>query len=429
MAHCGKCQTRTILMLGLLFVSALVFAQKKESDDKSNDALLNQYVKSKGNSLIVFDSSNIKQFWVDNSVVSKDNSINILLRKSNQQGFDSIPLRIQLANVWNSQDCKVEVISETADLDFSTLNGKQKDLSVSSPDDKFINYSVNSSVFHLEDVPEKAFFLKFSTKKSSVLSIKRIVLTFPNNANFLSSPGVLKGTIENLSTASTVRNMDDMASVTGKRTVLNTNKNIIVSNNTSVQSSAKIKNIGETQARLFIGYTLFSRDSVKLDSKNYPYDNTIIKVVSSEENSKTIIVDSMPSKWTKGCYIALNAEEDLSDIPNMTLSEGKIQEIKELPDGHAEITLDKPFKNALKENTKLRIHGSGGNFFYTTNILLNPGQEESFKSFIPKDESMTQYSYKVFPKGVYYVQPSILSYSQDSNTDNTILIIEFDHTF
>ena len=422
-----------LIILALLFLYVQPIKTNAADDTNANEQLIQQYVQSKGSDIIVFDTSNIKQYWIDNSVESQDDSFTIQLKEGAKQGYDNLPLRIQLANVRESQDCKVEVISETADLEFSALNDKQKEISVSSQERKLVNCSVISSVFHLEDTPKNIFFLKFASKNSQVLSIKRIILSFSHNPNstFLDSPVSLKLSKEILSPLnSKMIDVDGNISVTGKNTVIFVNKKFILSSNNTIHSSVKIKNTGETPTQIYIGYKMFSKDSTPLDARNYPYNDTnkLLKVISSEDNSNTIIVDSMP-EWAKGCFIAMNAEEDLSDIPNMTLSEGRIQEVRELSDGHAEITMDKPFKKALPQNTAIRIHGRGNNYLYTNNKVLNSDQEEVFSYTISKDENGLFYTSKTFPKGVYCVQPVILSYSKASDKENTILISEFDFSF
>ena len=85
---------RSKVKIGLsLFVGFLVFssafAQKVSSIDngfeKNDSELIDKYIKSLGDKTIVFDGSNIKQFWVDKTVVSKNNEIIILLTNKNKR--------------------------------------------------------------------------------------------------------------------------------------------------------------------------------------------------------------------------------------------------------------------------------------------------------------------------------------------------------
>ena len=137
--------------LTALFLSFALFAQVNAQNAKSDsdEELLNRYAGDKGAGIIVFDASNIKQFWIDSSVERGDNSIEIVMNGNNVKGFESIPMKIQLANVREFQDCKVEMIVDTNDVGFSALDEKNKVLSVSSLEEKLLHYTIVSSVFHL----------------------------------------------------------------------------------------------------------------------------------------------------------------------------------------------------------------------------------------------------------------------------------------
>ena len=392
----------------------------------SNSILLQKYILSKGVNIIVFDESNIKQFWIDNSVLTKDNRINIILSSNTTNGNESVPLRIQLANVNEAQDCKVEVISETEDFGFSVLNNSSKVLSSSKKDNNFLNYSVASTVFHLEDTTELYFKLKFNSKISESLSIIKIILSFSSNkeSTFLVSPGTINYSTSTLSTSSTISSSNSKSiSVTGKQSAIFSNKKIITMANTFV-SSVTIKNIGDTETTVYVGYGAYTQDGVWLNARNYPVSDKVLKVLSSQEGSTSIFVDAY-SDWKKGYYLALNAQEDFSDIPNNFFAEGTISEIKKKDNGQAEIILSAPIKTKIKEGTKVRIHGYNGAYLYTGIRTLQPGEEHTFSSTIKKDESYVGYSSKAFSKGVYYVIPLILSYTTDPNKKNTILISNF----
>ena len=267
----------------------------------SNSILLQKYILSKGVNIIVFDESNIKQFWIDNSVLTKDNRINIILSSNTTNGNESVPLRIQLANVNEAQDCKVEVISETEDFGFSVLNNSSKVLSSSKKDNNFLNYSVASTVFHLEDTTELSFKLKFNSKISESLSIIKIILSFSSNkeSTFLVSPGTINYSTSTLSTSSTISSSNSKSiSVTGKQSAIFSNKKIITMANTFV-SSVTIKNIGDTETTVYVGYGAYTQDGVWLNARNYPVSDKVLKVLSSQEGSTSIFVDAY-SDWKKG---------------------------------------------------------------------------------------------------------------------------------
>ena len=139
------------LALILLFIFSFAHAQNTDLNDSN---LIDSFIKAKGyNHPIVFDDSNIKQYWIDNFVISQNGLIKILKNSPGQSKVFPL-LKIQLANVNETQDCKIEMITETPDVAFyiysvSAYSSQMKRISSSVQDDDFIKYRVFSSSFHL----------------------------------------------------------------------------------------------------------------------------------------------------------------------------------------------------------------------------------------------------------------------------------------
>ena len=111
---------KAFLLLLMTSVSNGAFAQTSTTDDSK---LIEQFIQSKGYSeIIVFDASNIKQFWTDKTVFSRDGLIHVSLNKNDNSTFESVPLRIQLANVKETQDCKIDIITDNSDVSFTVFN-------------------------------------------------------------------------------------------------------------------------------------------------------------------------------------------------------------------------------------------------------------------------------------------------------------------
>ena len=179
------------LLLFAFASTSVVFAQQKKDSGADDETLLNQFVQSKGYvQTIVFDSKIIKQFWIDRNIISRNNVIEVFLSaiKNKRQ---TLPQNIQLANVIETQDCKVDIITENRDMSFSVVDSKGKVLSSSSQTEEFLQYSIASSEFHIEDLNGFSFGIVFSSEKSDVLRIKKIILSFSRNENsaYAGSPG------------------------------------------------------------------------------------------------------------------------------------------------------------------------------------------------------------------------------------------------
>lgn len=423
--------------IALLFSLLAASAWWIKAEDSNDDILLNKYVESFKTSTIVFSPSNIKQFWVDKSVFKKDDVFVISL----PDNHESVPLKLQLANINESYDCKIDMITDEQDVAFSVLDTKMKIISKSNPSDDFIQHHIVSSVFHLQDTQNLSFFIKFKSGSSSI-AIKRIILSFSKNPDslYLSSPGKMIITDKNSSAQSgSIKAIDNTSfSATANTLKLFSNKRLLVADNT-ISISVTVKNTGNSLARVHIGYAPYTKNNERIHNRNNPYPNTksVLTVVSAKKDSNSIIVDSM-TEWQKGCYLVLNAEEDYSDFPNFSFVGPRISEMKKMENGNAEIILDEKLSKEIKKGSKIRIHSSWNTEILCTNIqTLHPGEEMHFESSIKKDNQLLQYiphGTKAFCRGTYYVVPVIYSLSVNQNgsasdQENTIEIKDFTVTY
>ena len=163
---------------------------EKTQFQEANESMVKQYISSKGTKTVVFDSSNIKQFWIDNSVSATNGLFHITLPKSHE----SAPQKIQFINVDESMDCNIEILAENQDISFSAYNKSMGFLSSSKQEDKFLDYYRSSSSFHLEDTTDNSFFLKFFSSNSDLLKIYAIIFYFTENKTrlALSAPPSVK---------------------------------------------------------------------------------------------------------------------------------------------------------------------------------------------------------------------------------------------
>ena len=414
----------------LLYIMAIDLSFSQDIQSNNDNELIEQYVQSKGSGIIVFDSNNIKQFWPDVSVISFDNYFEIHLFQKESR-FESKTLKIHLANVNETQSCNIDIITDDSDCSFSLFDCDSNILSSDNSRDTFVQNIVLSSLFHLERTQDLSFYLQFNSNTSDIIKIKKIILSFSNNKNssFVVSPGTLNLSMNSVIVKSgQISSLDTVSfSVRGQQNDILSAKKILIEDDKPLSSSVKIKNTGDTVVRIYAGYAVYSKEHFLLDGKNYPYTDPdqILTVISSAPEKNQIIVDQYPD-WRKGCYLALNAKRDSSDIPSMLLA-GKIIDVKKLENNYAEITLDKSIPKDLKKGSKVRINGLNGSYLYTDILTLQPQEEKIITSRIQKDNSLLEYlpKAKAFPKGVYYVIPLILSYTVEPNKDNTVHISDF----
>ena len=404
-----------------------LFAQSNNDNE-----MINQFIEAKGyTQTIIFSPENIKQFWIDKSVSSQNGEIKILLNNRNNS-FESVPLKVQLANVDEGIDCKVDVISTNINLSFAINNSKNENISSSIPENDFINYHIASSTFHMENAQDYSFSMLLSSTRDDILSIKKIILSFMDNKNssFLRSPGKLvlsKDTLTNQDAI--VSNTDGSFSRAGVYINFLSSKYIFVKNNT-LAYSAKVKNTGNAPSRIYAGYKLFAKGGIALDGKNFPYKNLnkTAKIVSAKKGSTSIVIDTF-LEGTKDCFLSLDAKDDLSDIPSFSFANGKIVSIKQLDDGQAEITMSETLKDDIKEGTTCRINARSGSHFYLQTKILQPGETGELSFEVKLDQNHHFYTGSKIPSGVYYVQPLLYSHSQDTKVENTVQISDFEISY
>ena len=195
----------------------------------------------------------------------------------------------------------------------------------------------------------------------------------------------------------------------------------------SITSSVTVKNIGDTPTTVSVGYTPYTASGIRMDNRIslYHKSNKVLKVISSEANSNKIIVDDYP-EWTKGCFVALNAKEDLSDFPNCSFIDQPVASVNKNEEGQFEIVFDKPLKTPIAKDSFIRIQSPrGDSYMYVNTKRLQPGEEATLTSSIKKDDDLFQFSTKSLWRGVFYIKPMIRSYSVENTKENTVLVTDF----
>ena len=421
---------RIELLLFILFVcSPYVFSQSKIESTNKDSKLIDEYVQSKKQPIIVFDSNNIKQFWIDNSVYSSSQTINISLSGGKSEQF-----KIHLINVNESQDCTVEMLMEDKEASFSILDGNNRTIAKSTDDVPFLEYFVKKSTFHLENIKDGTFFLFFSSS-SQTIRIKRIILSFDRNEDsaFFASPGKISLSKDSF-TAVRSEIIDGEKTnqfiVKGILSLILSNQKIISANNDTFHVSAKVKNVGNNDTNVMIGFGAYNNNGTWINNNHYPYNNInkVLKVISAKKGDTKLMVDSYP-EWKKEARIALNAKEDLSDVPNTSLLNETVLEVKETDENHAEITLNSPLSMDLEEGTLIRINSSGSGYLPIMSKVLKAGEETLFDVEISKDDQFLQYSPEAISHGVYYLRAVLMSYSVDQTLENTLLVEDYTVTF
>jgi len=152
-----------------------------------------------------------------------------------------------------------------------------------------------------------------------------------------------------------------------KHSVYSLKKKIKVDPAKKYQMSVKVKQFGEKPAYTRIGFIPYDAKGRIIDPKqgsNNTKGSLTTLAAAIAKGAKSLTVKDA-SKWKKGPhhFVAFNAKEDMSDIPNFNLA-GTITKIEKTGDVYT-ITFTKALEKAYSAETMVRQHRSGGTYIYT----------------------------------------------------------------
>jgi hypothetical protein len=130
--------------------------------------------------------------------------------------------------------------------------------------------------------------------------------------------------------------------------------------------SGTFKSLGEEKSKIYYGFICY--DKKKQHVVNY-HSNVILGSATTlaqecKKGDKALVIKTN-KKWKKGLWVAFNAKDDFSDLPNResfyriteVVTKGKDMELK----------LSVPIKKVYPAGTKVRAHSSKyGTYLYTT---------------------------------------------------------------
>lgn len=212
--------------------------------------------------------------------------------------------------------------------------------------------------------------------------------------------------------------------ISGKKSETFAKDYIAVPDKNRLILNVEIKNIGTNSTTIYIGYSLFDKDKKQMMTYHYPNNNTLAKIVSAKINESVLIIDRQP-QWFQDSYVVLNAEEDLSDVPNYNLLPGTISNVDFLSDGTAKVHLTKPLDDDIPLGTTIRLHYGMGNYVCDTSKTLEPGESVLFSKSIAKYQTYSFMNSNAIPQDACFIQPLILSFSANDDF-NTIEILKWE---
>ena len=269
----------------------------------------------------------------------------------------------------------------------------------------------------------------YNTKNVEVYTIPPYLMSLSNNQFFLQSPQTINISRNILDCNNCIFLDDQSILFKGIRSQLFYQKKFIISD-APCNIHLKIKNVGNVQARIYIGFELYSNDNQRIDSRNYPYNgNRNLKVISSETGSNRIIVDSNTYDWKKKAYVVLENIRDHYEIPSYNFINGRVSDIIQNENGTSTIILDSILLSCIKKDSYIRINGPSDLYQYCYVRIIQPGKEDTVDLSLSRQNDCTSLSSPSIPQGVYFIKPFLFSFTPGGKVENTIQISDFSISF
>jgi hypothetical protein len=202
-----------------------------------------------------------------------------------------------------------------------------------------------------------------------------------------------------------------LAGVVDNRSDVFSSKLIPVEDGKKYTLSGTFKSLGETPSLTYYGFICYDKNKRKIETfhSNVILGSATTLAQDCKKGDKTIVIKAN-KKWKLKYYVAFNAKDDFSDLPNYGCGSGdRIAKITPSGD-NMELELLKPLKKSYPAGTKLRAHTSSyGSYVYATVCAKKvPKQWKAYSQnvTIAKPGKM---SYQLLRPGTAFVKIVILA--------------------
>jgi len=174
--------------------------------------------------------------------------------------------------------------------------------------------------------------------------------------------------------------------------------------------SGQFRAATDKTGKFFFGFVPYDAEKqrIELHHVNALYQTETELAAPCAANDRVLTVkNAMNWKADPFCFIAFDAKDDFSDLPNRKLSSQGIEKVEKVDDGW-KVTLKKPCGLEYPAGAKIRLQGKGSQFICSGAFSRDPGKEWSscanmVSGLSKKGESRTQ-----FWAGTRFVKVAIL---------------------
>ena len=205
-------------------------------------------------------------------------------------------------------------------------------------------------------------------KKSTTLIFSLCAMAFAataDDSNLLKNGNFARGKTNWLTAGSVTEEANaGVLTLGAKAPRANTRQVLEIDQESTYKISAKIT--ANKAAQMLIGVIPVSKQGYEIfyRNSNGALKNTLTELAEPfTKGSTTVVLKDNPA-WKAG-WLAFNAKEDMSDLPNYAIVNFKNFERK---DGKIFITLPKAYNRSYAAGTKVRLHVDGATYPYTSII-------------------------------------------------------------
>ena len=133
--------------------------------------------------------------------------------------------------------------------------------------------------------------------------------------------------------------------------------------------------------RIYVGYNLYGADGKGYQAASWQgLPLTLTQLSRAAKKGDTVIYAKNAANWSLGgtVFIALDAKEDGSDLPNMKIINNSVKDKKKVGN-EWEVTLREPLKADIPADMNIRQHVSGGYYYI---VIKNLKAADSGKDIV-----------------------------------------------
>ena len=370
----------------------------------------------------IIQSANCPESWKP-SVKTVDD---FLYFDTEKEGINFVTgfLELELPGFKDSQNCEISARISTKLAQLRVYDRSRRQIVYSGVTDVSGEMDNVTVSIPYDRVWGEKVFIRLFTQVPQKIRIKDISFSFTENprSSILHGPDSRLLTFDDFKSKNKKMADENHIRFDGNGYFVEIRKYLKLRPDSRIVVSGKIRNVGTAPVKFSYALGLYDANGDILSPQNYPFrDNKRnYTVVSAEAGKNSIVIDSCPAEWGKGCALA---RYDGKSHTNRNDILGYIENIEKRADGSAVVTLKKELQKAPKNGEKVRINNAAGSYLYFGTKKISSGQKTEFRIDISGKGPCSRFSTRALPDGACYVKPIVFVCPAAGRSDSAVIDI------